>query len=310
MEWKQIKTLFILCFLVLDVYLLFMFFDKQEDWDFGFESPDKSTLEQELESENITISADLPNKELKESYITAGKKTFTKDDLNYFNTLENQQVDVIDETFILSRFKEPVKLPEKANGDLINELVKSRILLPGNYTFSSWNKSMNVLIFFQQKKDRSIYYNQHGIVLVYLNDDNEMVFYTQTMLGKAESPSEEKTLVKPMDAIKVLYEGNRIWPGDDITGLKIGFHTKIPLPSGEQVFAPTWIITVNEDENFYVNAIENQVVKSDELTFLNDAVSEIMKKVQSLPDESDIKDYVLDYINENISSANNRSEVK
>ncbi len=190
MQWKQIKTLFILCFLALDVYLLFMFFDKQEESDFGYESPDSATLEEELESENITISADLPQKEIKQSYITAGKKTFTDKELDYFSALDNQEVEVLDKTFILSRFKDPVSVPDDAGEDTINELVKSRILLPENYTFGSWNKTMNTLIFFQKKKDHPVYYNQNGIIIIYLNKDNEMMFYTQTMLGKAESPSE------------------------------------------------------------------------------------------------------------------------
>ncbi len=110
-----------------------------------------------------------------------------------------------------------------------------------------------------------------------------------------------------MDAIKVLYEGNRIWPGDEITGVKLGFHTRIPLPSGEQSFAPTWIISVNEDEYFYVNAIENLATKNDEMTFLTDAIKAAMKNVQKLPDDSDIKDYVQKYLKEKLSS-DNKSE--
>ncbi|RYG73359.1 hypothetical protein EU245_06620 [Lentibacillus lipolyticus] len=307
MQWKQIKTLFILCFLALDVYLLFMFFDKQQESDFGYESPGSTTLEQELESENITISAEWPEKEIKESYITAGKRTFANKELDYFSALENQEVEVLDQTLILSRFKEPVSIPDNAGDDTINELIKSRILLPENYTFGSWNKSMNTLIFFQKKKDHPIYYNQNGVIIIYLNDENEMMFYTQTMLGKAESPSEEKTLIEPMDAIKVLYDGNRIWPGDEITDVKLGFHRRIPLPSGEQSFAPTWVVTVNENENFYVNALENLAIKNDEMEFLNDVISATLENIQRLPDDNDIRDYVQNHLNEKLSS-DNKSE--
>ncbi|GAA0437196.1 two-component system regulatory protein YycI [Lentibacillus halophilus] len=302
MQWKQIKMLFILCFLVLNVYLLFMFFNKQEESDFGYENPDEVTLEQELESEDITISTDLSQKEINESYITAGKKTFTDKELDYFSPLENQNVEILNQTFIISRFKEPVSVPDDAKKNTISQLVKSKILLPDNYTFGSWNKSMNTLVFFQKKKDHPIYYNQSGIIIVYLNDDNEMMFYTQTMLGKAApSTNKKKTLIKQMDAIKVLYEGNKIWPGDDITDVKLGFHTRFPLPNGKQVFAPTWIVSVNEDKHFSVNALENLVVQNDETSFLVDAVAASIEKVKNLPDDNDMKKYVLKHMNERVN---------
>ncbi|MGP4107834.1 two-component system regulatory protein YycI [Virgibacillus sp. L01] len=297
MQWKQIKTLFILCFLVLNAYLLFMFFDKLEELDYGLaEDNEEATFKEQLENENIKISADLPAEELNESYISANQKSFTDKEVESLNGLGNQQSEVINGNFIVSQFEEPVTIPEGADNNLITEIVKSKILLEENYTYGTWNKEMNVLVFFQKKRDLPIYYNQNGIVVVYLNNSNEMIFYTQTMLGEAETPTEEKSLIKPIDAIKVLFDGDRLWPEDEITDVNMGFHQRIPLPNGQQLFAPTWTITVNGEKNFYVNAMENLVFSSDEMTFLTDYISYTKETLQSLKDDNEVKEYVLNHL--------------
>ncbi|WP_010531302.1 two-component system regulatory protein YycI [Lentibacillus jeotgali] len=308
MQWKQIKTLFILCFLILDIYLLLMLLDKQNDAEFAMPDTSSSTFEEQLEAEDITINADLPSGNVSASYLRLNQKTFTDEELAFFENKDNQQAEVINENFILSRFENPVSIPESADSDLINELVKSNIPLSDNYRFGSWNEEMNVLMFFQQKNGLPIYYNQNGIVLVYLNDDNEMLFYTQTMLGDDESPDEEQSLIEPRTAIRALFDGNRLENGDEITGINMGLHTrKNPLQSGKQPLSPTWTVTVNDEENFHVNALENEIVSSNEQTFLLGAVTFTIEKIQTLNDDNEIKGNVLSHLNE-ILTANQQSE--
>ncbi|SDQ05263.1 two-component system regulatory protein YycI [Virgibacillus salinus] len=298
MQWRQIKTLFILCFLILNAYLLFMFFDKLEELDYGLaENEESSTFKEQLENENITISADLPEEELDKSYISVNQKSFTDEEVESLNGLDGQQSEVINGNFIVSLFEEPVTIPENADNTLISEIVKSKILLSDNYTYGTWNEEMNILVFFQEKNGLPIYYNQNGIVVVYLNNENEMIFYTQTVLGEAESPTDTESLIKPISAIQVLFDGNRLLAGDEITDVNMGFHTRIPLSSGEQLFAPTWTITVNENENFYVNAIENLVFSSDEMTFLTQYITDTTETLQELKDGNEVKEFVLNHLN-------------
>lgn len=306
MQWKQIKTLFILCFLVLNVYLSLMLYEKETQSEYAMPETSDATLAEQLESENISISADLPNGDLNQSNLSLNQKSFTEEELSFFDDTDNQEVEVINDNFILSRFENPIAIPEDADGNIISDMVKSNLLLADNYRFSGWNTEMNVLIFFQEKNDLPIYYNQNGIVLVYLNDANEMIFYTQTMLGDDESPVEEDSLIEPMMAIRALFNGNRLQNEDEITEVNIGYHTRYPLEKGEQVFSPTWTVTVNDKENFYVNALENRIVSNDELTFLKESVSSTIERVQKL-EESDLTEFMLSHLNQKLSS-NQQSE--
>ncbi|SFB30164.1 Two-component signal transduction system YycFG, regulatory protein YycI [Lentibacillus halodurans] len=302
MQWKQIKTLFILCFLILDIYLLVMLTNKEDESEFMLPETPDATFEQQLESEDITISADLPEGEFNQPYITLSRQSFTEEELAFFDDQDNQEMEVMHDNIILSRFEDPVPIPKDADSPSIQEIITDRVLLSENYTFDSWNKDMNVLVFFQKKNDRPIYYNQNGLLLVYLNDENEMIFYTQTMLGDASPREEMKSLIEPMGAIQTLFDGNRLENGDEITDVNMGLHTRLPLESGKQVFSPTWTVTVNDEENFYVNAIENQIVPSDELTFITGEVTHTIETIQNLDDNSEMADFVLRHLNQKLSS--------
>ncbi|WP_174615192.1 two-component system regulatory protein YycI [Virgibacillus ihumii] len=309
MQWKQIKVLFILCFLVLDIYLLVMFFQKQQDAeDLGIAESLTSTVE-DLEDENIKIEADLPQQQLEESFISVKQKNFTKEDEKVLDDKTNLEAVRIKDNLMIGRFEEPVSLQENGSDDVIAEQVKSFILSPESYTFWDWNKELNVLVFFQQKNDRPIYFNQSGIVLVFLNDENEMIFFTQTMLGEPQSPGDTNSLIKPKQAINVLFTNNMLVSGDVVTDVSIGFYTRYPLDSGVKVFAPTWAITVNEEENFYVTAIENRVFSSDEQQFLENAARSIFNKVRTTGEETELKEFVLNHINQKLTEVN-RSETE
>ncbi|GAA0608104.1 hypothetical protein GCM10009001_26820 [Virgibacillus siamensis] len=308
MQWKQIKVLFILCFLVLDIYLLVMFFQKQKDADLGIAETLSSAVE-DLEDEDISIKAELPQQQLEESFISVKQKNFTKKDEKKLEDKTNLEAAMIKNNLMIGRFEEPVSFQENASDEVIAEQVKSFILSPDSYTFWDWNKEMNVLVFFQQKDGRPIYFNESGIVLVFLNDENEMMFFTQTMLGETQSPGDTNSLIKPKQAINILFVNNKLVSGDVVTDVSIGFYTRYPLDSGVQVFAPTWGITVNEEEDFYVTAIENRVFTSDEVNFLKTAARSVFNKVRTTGEETKLKEFVMDRINKKLSELN-RSETE
>src|SRR5699024_6120213 len=123
---------------------------------------------------------------------------------------------------IASQLDEPMKLEKSATEETLMNILNEIVYFPEEYTFWNWNKEHNIIIYFQNKMHRPVYYNQNGIVLLYLNADNEIEYYTQTMLGDAEAISEKQKLIKPMRAIEELYDGNQLYSGDKINGADIG----------------------------------------------------------------------------------------
>jgi regulatory protein YycI of two-component signal transduction system YycFG len=305
MQWSQIKTLFILCFLVLDVYLLFQFFDKQNRADLGLLEPQVASIEDRLKTENITISK-LPENASDESFLSVKPKTFTDDELKRLDALKNQHAIAVNKKMIISEFEKPVPVPVDSM-DKMESLVKKSVIFPDEYRLWSWNKDANVLLLFQEKSERPVYFNQNGMILVFLNDDNEMIGYTQTMLGEAEHRVEKKTLITPIKAIETLYKANELLSGDEVTKVDIGFHTRVPLENGVQVFVPTWKVKVNDEKDYFVNAIEGFVFSGDECAFIKDVITTDMERIRTLDDKSEMKDKFLNQLQTRLY-AMNRSE--
>src|SRR5699024_1020580 len=180
MQWSQIKTLFILCFLVLNIYLLYLVIDKQKEADIGIIEREDTTIEEQLESEDITYG-DLPEVKDEEPFLSVEQKNFDREDASSLDKFSNQDAAIIDKNIIISVFDNPIQLPSNATDQTILSLLKDDILYPEEYDFWGWNKEYNVLVFFQKKNERPIYFNRGGMVLFFLNKENEVSGYIQTM---------------------------------------------------------------------------------------------------------------------------------
>lgn len=301
MQWSQIKTLFILSFLILNIYLLIQFIGKLEEENYGILEYDNSSIEQRLEEENITINS-LPSGQEKEPFISVRQRVFSEEDLEKFKTHKNQALSVINNNFVISLFDKPIAIPDEDEMDVIEGFIKNYFAFPDDYELWSWNKELNVLIFFQEKNERPIYFNQNALILVFLNDKNEMTFYTQTMLGESDSVKEKKDLIKPMTAIETLYNSNELRPGDDITKMEIGFHTRVPTDQGTQVFVPAWKVTVNKERNYFVNAIEGWVFSSNELGFLEETIEYYLGKIESMTEDRKVKEKIQLFLKSKLES--------
>lgn len=288
MQWNQIKNIFILVFLLLNIYLFYQFNDKREQSDVPILEPQESSIEHQLDVEDIEIAADLPDGDLKESYISVNQRSFSKDEFDELEAIKNQKMMIINKTFLVSLFEKPLPLQKDDTGKDIKKVLEDKVLFPDEYEFWGWNKETNVVMFFQKTNDHSVYFNQNGVILLYLNDDNEVVLYTQTMLDETKNVQEPKTLIEPMIAIETLYNTNELTSGDKITDVNIGFHTRVPLEDGEQIFAPTWKVVVNDERNYFVNAIEGFVFAGDEEQFLHESISLYIDRMKDIDKEQEV----------------------
>lgn len=314
MQWSQIKTLFILCFLLLDVYLLFQFVQKQEDDDHDVLRKEVESIEDNLKAEGITYPADLPDGEIKGTYIKVQQQPFTDEEISTVKAIKNQETAVIDKQLIISKLKKPVSIKKGASEEEIAALVKSKLKLisPESYVLWDWNKDLNVLTLFQEKNKRPIYFNQNAMILVFLNGKNEITSYTQTLLGEEESQQSKEVLAKPIEEINILYQKNELYAGEEVTSADIGYHTRIPVENGTQIFAPTWKITVDNERTYFVNAIEGLINKSEEIEFLKKSISTIIGKVNKMEDNPDLKEEFLSLLAKRINAINaiNRGETE
>lgn len=296
MQWSQIKTIFIICFLALNIYLIVQYIEKQGQTGANVLHREESTIEDQLATDHITYGT-LPEEDLEESFISVEQKSFTDEEVVELNRLKNQRTTtIINKKMIISQYDKPIAISQNQSREEIEELMKDTFIYFDEYRFWNWNKDLNVLIFFQKKLGRPIYYNSNGIVLLFLDDNDETLFYVQTMLGETESRRDRQSLIQPMEAIETLYNNNELFPNDEVSKVEIGFHTRVPLEDGIQVFVPTWKITVNDERRYFVNAMEGFIFSSNEKAFIEESIEMIIERVEQLEDDEILKENILSFL--------------
>ncbi len=302
MQWGQIKTLLIVSFLILNIYLFIQLMEKKEEADIGILEQHTSSIEEQLRDDGITYGT-LPDKEYEETFISVKPFDFTEEALQSERKLKSQRATIVQQHLIVSTLEEGLSLSDTSTKEQLMNTFGQLVYFADEYTFWNWNKEYNILIFFQNKFDRPVYYNQNGLVLLFLDKDNEVKFYMQTMLGEAEALAEKRELMKPMEAIETLYRANELELDSHIDHVNIGFHTRVPFETDIQVLAPIWKVQVNKEKNYFINAIEGFIFSTDEKEFLQEVIAgfadEIRIQRHKDSDLEEIYDYVTNLLEDN-----------
>ncbi|WP_080871923.1 two-component system regulatory protein YycI [Oceanobacillus timonensis] len=269
MQWSHIKTLFILSFLVLNVYLLFQFIGKQEEMDFPELEVSDMNLDEELDQENITVSADVDFEVPELSYISSSQKEFSRSEISDLNDIDDIEAEKsMDDKLLTVEFDSPLEIPEDLEQGELSDLVSPYVLNASEFSFGTWNHDLNIIVFFQNKEDYPIYLNQHAMLTFYVNDDREITHYTQTMVGDANTQG-STDLNTPMIAIGSLYHNRFLNTEEDVTDVTYGYYSRIEEEGeGTQVFAPTYKITVDDERDYFVNAAESFTYPGDYTEYL------------------------------------------
>jgi regulatory protein YycI of two-component signal transduction system YycFG len=254
LNWSRIKTIFIIVFLVLDLFLLSQFVDKRNSNQLGLLA--EATLEDQLRENDITYP-DLPKNPIQETYITGSSRTFTTEDLV---SLKGQQVQILNKTRIYSKFEEPIPITENSP-NWLESFVSKNMIGGEDYVFWGYEEQSKMLIFFQQYEEHTIFYNDNAVIKIILNDRNEIVEYQQTILTDLEEMEVDEDQAGSFTALKAIenmFIRNELKQGSTITKVDLGYYTLI---TDSQVFVPTWHFIIDNKENYFVNAIEGHIIR-------------------------------------------------
>src|SRR5690625_820352 len=153
MHWSKIKSLLILSFFILAIYLFAQFLEKKEQADIGVLEHQSSTVEEQLAAESITFK-DLPEEEYEETFISVEQHLFKASALKKDKPKLAQDASILNGSIIASKLEKPKKIGGKS-ADEITEIFNDFAHYPEEYKYWNWNEEYNVLIFFQSKMERS-----------------------------------------------------------------------------------------------------------------------------------------------------------
>ncbi|MEL3974739.1 two-component system regulatory protein YycI [Rossellomorea oryzaecorticis] len=262
MDWSKTKTIFIVVFLILNIFLLTIFIKKISEPEV---LADTST-QQSLESVNITYPDDLtaPKEGMNETDISATSKKFTD---GVKESLKNQEVSVLNDNTLYSTLDEPYALGDKLSEDELKEKLRAFLeeyTIDGDqYTFREYNKENLTVSYNQTYNGKPLFHNASAEIVLELNNENEIVSYKQTMMEDIQAFGKVSRVINPLESLQILADSGKIEPDSKVTSFEQGYSTEVPI-SDSQVLTPTWHYVVEKNEkkqDLYFTAFEGEVIE-------------------------------------------------
>jgi regulatory protein YycI of two-component signal transduction system YycFG len=254
MDWSRIKTIFIISFLILDMYLMYQFLIIRNANKYEFVS--EVTLEAQLKTDEIEV-VELPKSTAKDNLLSAKPRVFSKDDLLL---LKGQEVAVTEGTLLQSVLEKPIQLNVKFDPLEAQSFLNSYVLYGDQYGYWDIDELTNTITFYQKNDNKMFYENINGKVKLVLNKDFQIVSYEQTYLESVEDLTEKEEVLPARKAIETLYLKGVLKPKSKIIKVELGYST-LEQFAASQVLTPTWHFVVEEKGHLYVNAIEGQIIQ-------------------------------------------------
>ncbi|MBO0587538.1 two-component system regulatory protein YycI [Sporosarcina sp. E16_8] len=259
MDWNKSKTIFIVVFSIVNVFLYFLYLDKVTDAQ-NVQVMGKTPIEESLKMDNITYD-ELPPYKNDPSYVSAKSMIFTDEQID---KLENQKVEVLEETFLQSKLNDPVSVLNAKDNFDFTEILTKYVLNGVEYELWDVDEEAQTALFFQKVKDNPIYFSRNAMLTLYWNDKGEVTKYEQSMLDEFGTFNRKKDLLSPIEAIGNLYSHGHLKQDSKVKYMKLGYSTHVQV-SETQVFAPTWHVRVElKDgikEDYFINAIEGMIIE-------------------------------------------------
>ncbi|KRG07965.1 two-component system regulatory protein YycI [Lederbergia galactosidilytica] len=253
MDWGKIKAIFIIAFLILDIFLLTQLQVKREQ----YEVTSDTTLEEKLKADGIEYG-ELPKEIVEDHYLSANTMVFKKE---MFKDLKDQHIQLDDGTMIHSQLKKPLLVEDFEEFSDLDKFVKENVLNGEQYAFWSYDEDDYVITYYQQVEDKFIFMNQSAQLTFHLNIDGEITSYDQTMLDNIETISDKEEVLAPIRAIEALYHRGAL--SNSKVEVDLGYYTLVNMEA-TQVLTPTWHVLVEKDGeqmDMLVNAYEGTVIQ-------------------------------------------------
>lgn len=248
MDWKLTKSLYILVFLIINLALVFMFYNKQQDSVQKIENSPNV-----LQETDIDVSAIPEHEPMKLNVLTGDAEDFEdiegidEDDVEATNTSHSITVE----------FDEGDQAPAMDRESL--EQYKSESIYSGeDYAYDEVMSKGHRVIFNQQFKDLPIF-NHESARLVFRGDGEEAEAYEQAHLTnlRENSYSTAVAIRDPKQGAIDLYQRDRISEEAVIENARLGYY--VILNDGEQVMLrPKWEFRISDQgvkKTIYIDAI-------------------------------------------------------
>jgi regulatory protein YycI of two-component signal transduction system YycFG len=273
LDWKKTKSIFILTFLVLNLFLGYQLYQKNDINNIAYLS--EQPLEERLAINKISYQDKIPKYKPEQTLISAQRYKFTEDEQELGSKDISLDEEASTDITLHYKLKKPIDLPEKDTKDLVAELSKfleDNVTRGKDYRYFEWDKEKNIIWFNQIYLEKPIFYNAdnfevtkgteldfeapNGMIKFQLDDKGNLTEFTQTYLGIMRQGAYQE-IITPKKALERLLNTGDLKKGDKIKEIQLGYYSLVGV-GDLQVYAPTWFIET-ENGQFLVNATDSSI---------------------------------------------------
>lgn len=258
MNYRRIELIFLIAFLLLNIYLgINLYQDNKAETVNKVETI--ADIEKILERDRIKYPKKLSNQRVDGYYLSAKKTYLTQDK----KTLKQQEVS-INNGVITSTLNK--KIQPKLNDNFLSAMhqfaVEEHHVIDGDdYRYDEEGSSKKMLVYTQMYKGMPI--DDETARIEYYIDNNTVTKYRQAHISDVKAMRDAKQLISERDAIFTLYSEGKLSDNDQIRWLKLTYRCIYKL-NDTYVYAPIWQVDIRHngglEEVERVNAMTNRIV--------------------------------------------------
>ena len=265
MDFKKIENIFLITFMLLNIYLLISFLNRS-DLQHASTAPDQVNLIREMEQ----IGIELPNltEEVREVYyVQADRNNLLEENIDQ---LENQAGSIAqDGSLYTSILSDPIEIegnPDDgftaADFDVLDEFINSGAVLFGSeYTFLRYDNSENRFVYAQIVEGIPVADGTSEISLFYGSDGN-IISYQQSYAGPMTTQGSPMEIITDRQAVEVLFQNNAISSNTTVRQPILTYQRTLHLED-LSMYGPIWYIPVIDaggERVLRVDAIERTII--------------------------------------------------
>lgn len=240
MNFRKIEWIFVVAFVVLDIFLAYMFIQTSSGDSSKTSSDTATTVIREMRDDNISFS----NPDTKEGtgyYIAGNNDSGLKADLSQ---LTEQTTRIGTNGKLMSTLRTSVTVDSDHPQSDLDEFVKqsTNIIHGTQYVYSSQLSSKGEYVYVQKVADGEILTGTGQLRLI-VNKNNQLISYTQTYVNNVKTLREKAVTISEKKALVALYQYNQVSNNSRIVWSKLGYSRLIRLKDSS-VYVPTWIFAV------------------------------------------------------------------
>ena len=277
MDWNKTKTIFIIVFSILNVFLYSLYLKSYNEAQIIEPLGDEASIHEKLQADRIKYDS-LSKVPEQESYVTGNVRVYSLEELQ---PRKNQTIQIVDGTQLVAIFNEPVLIQNVQDALSFEEFAIANIENGASYELWEIDEEKRKAVLFQKVRNHLIFNNSNAKITLYWNENQEMIRYEQTEFEELEAFGEGLVnLLAEEEVVKTLYARNLLKTESFIEDITLGYSTLVNFTE-TQVFAPTWHVSVKSKdgliEDYFVNAVEGKIIEFEKEDEEEEEVEEVVE---------------------------------